>query len=165
MSTSTDHSSAATVSQCQPITQSTVSTSAVAVPLCQPIAQPTESASTTAASQYSVAPVLVGSVASTGKNARSWAGRRRPYLQQNKAVTARSAAVSASEKITELSAAKIELAKLRQAAEEDRRKQAAAEHELRMKFMQEEHEMKKKEHEMRMLILQSQLQRRQNFEE
>ena len=149
MSTSTSQSSAATVSLCQPVTHPNESATAVSqcfispvlvtssqssaatVSLCQPVTQPNESA--TAVSQYSVAPVSSG--VSTGKPARNWAGRRRPYLQQNRAVTARSAAVSASEKITELSAAKIELAKLRHEAEEERKKQALAEHELRMKFM------------------------------
>ena len=88
----------------------------------------TVSESTAAASQ-SVVPVPassgttvpISSVMSTGQATRSWAGRRRPYLQQNKAVTARSAAVSASEKISELSAEKLELAKLRKEAETERK--------------------------------------------
>ena len=80
----------------------------------------TVSESTAAASQ-SVVPVPVSSVMSTGQATRSWAGRRQPYLQQNKAVTARSAAVSASEKISELSVEKLELAKLRKEAETERK--------------------------------------------
>ena len=94
---------------------------------------------------------------STGQATRSWAGRRRPYLQQNKAVTARSAAVSASEKISELSAEKLELAKLRKEAKTERKTQAETEHKLRIKLMEEKHEMKKKEHKLQMQILKSQL--------
>jgi len=180
MSTSAFQNAGETVSLCPPVTQPIESTTTVSQCFITPVLVSSQSSATTVSSyqlitqsiessttmsQYSVAPVLVGSGVLTAKPARNWAGRRRPYLQQNRAVTARSAAVSASDKITELSAAKLELAKLRHEAEEERKNQALAEHELRMKFMQEEHEMKKKEHELRMLLLQAQLQRSQNTEE
>lgn len=91
------------------------------------------------------------------KSARNWASRRRPRLQQETSVTARSAAIKASEQIEELSQAKLELIKLRLQVETQQKAQAAEKHELMMKMAKEEHELKVKvmqeQHKMKMLVL------------
>lgn len=110
----------------------------------------------------------VGSMASAGlsdsacgenslKSGRNWAARRRPFLQQKSAQTARCASVKASEKIAELSDIKLELAKLQIEAEKAKRNQAAEEHKIRAEQLKEEHSWKLQEHQLKMEILKSQL--------
>ena len=79
----------------------------------------------------------------TVKSSRNWAKRRQPYLQQEKK-TVQNASLEASQKITELSSAKLELVKLRIEVEKASEQRAIREHELRLQFLREEHDLKMK---------------------
>lgn len=76
------------------------------------------------------------------KSDRNWSNRRRPYLKQQPATRAKSASVQASQKISELSSAKLELVKLRLLVEQENRDRAVQEHEQKLRLMREEHDLK-----------------------
>lgn len=131
------------------------------------VQQPVPAANTVL--KLSVAPVtsvqqLVPSTSATkvieaGSSSRSWAGRRRPYLQQKPTESAKSASVAASNKITEFSAAKCELAKLQMEIEKERKQYAADEHKLLMEMMREEQKWKLEEHQLKMELIRAELNR------
>jgi hypothetical protein len=89
----------------------------------------------------SAAPVASVNDSLSMKSSRSWANRKRPYLQQDRK-TAMSASVEASEKIIALSTAKLELVQLKIQMEKESRDRAVKEHELRMEIMKAEHQLK-----------------------
>lgn len=93
----------------------------------------------------------------TARTGRNWASRRRPFLQQKPDQSAKCASVRASEKITELSAAKLELTKLQIESEKEKISQAAEEHKVRVEMMKAEHQCKLQEHELKMEIMKAQL--------
>lgn len=93
----------------------------------------------------------------TARSGRNWASRRRPFLQQKPEQSAKCASVRASEKITELSAAKLELTILQIETEKEKRSQAAEEHKVRVEMMKAEHQCKLQEHELKMEIMKAQL--------
>jgi len=102
---------------------------------------------------------------STARSGRNWASRRRPFLQQKPEQSAKCASVRASEKITELSAAKLELTKLLIESEKEKRSQAAEEHRVRIEIMRAEHQWKLQEHELKIEIMKAQLHSTQTREE
>lgn len=101
----------------------------------------------------------------TARTGRNWASRRRPFLQQKPEQSAKCASVRASEKITELSVAKLELTKLLIESEKEKMSRAAEEHRIRIEIMRAEHQLKLEEHELKMEMMKTQLHSTQNREQ
>lgn len=101
----------------------------------------------------------------TARTGRNWASRRRPFLQQKPEQSAKCASVRASEKITELSVAKLELTKLLIESEKEKMSRAAEEHRIRIEIMRAEHQLKLEEHELKMEMMKMQLHSTQNREQ